>query len=119
MRVTLVVLAIECDQEPFYREAHRFVGEEIIVDLSAPKTVGRSPSRADIALPATAVGSTRPYLLRESSGAVLLQDRSHNGHSVNGVLGAHESVLRHGDVLAIGPFQLRVQLEERQNPPVS
>ena len=80
-------------------------------------TVGRARG-ADIGLDAPDVSSLHCVIWRGSVGYQIRDCGSRAGTKVNGDL-VHESVLRDGDVLQVGPFSFRVQLPGGASPAAS
>jgi hypothetical protein len=90
------------------------VGERIELPLASerPVTIGRSPHRADVALPSPSIGSHRPYQLKLEDGRILLISDSTHEARVNGRR-ADRTELQAGDILELGtePYVLRLEVD--------
>jgi pSer/pThr/pTyr-binding forkhead associated (FHA) protein len=81
-------------------------GEIVLLELTAEVMhIGRSPS-ADIVLDDASVSRRHALIARRGKDSVILDDRSLNGISVNGVRVA-AAVLAHGDRVVVGQVALR------------
>lgn len=80
--------------------------EYVVIGLGeAPMRVGRSPA-ADVVIDDASVSRRHAMVVRRAGRTVLLDDRSRNGISVNGVR-TSEAVLSDGDEIVLGRVTLR------------
>jgi len=87
--------------------AHRGESTRSVVDVDR-FTIGRSPKTTNFVLRDPAVSRQHAILERTAEGYVIVDMASRNGVLVNGAR-VTRSVLRPGDVVAIGPFSIVVE----------